>query len=108
MLKQVAERQPSLNNKIQLIRFMPAGQYSVREAFEGSTVLITGATGTVQLLSLMLCNGQGVVHRESHRCMHSGYIGGLVLEQLLRVGKIGKVRPVQSCTLLACMRKVVP
>ncbi|KAL3162395.1 Fatty acyl-CoA reductase 2, variant 2 [Trebouxia sp. C0010 RCD-2024] len=40
-----------------------AGQYSVREAFEGSTVLITGATG---------------------------YIGGLVLEQLLRVGRIGK------------------
>ena len=25
--------------------FINAGQYSVREAFEGSTVLITGATG---------------------------------------------------------------
>ncbi|KAL0029274.1 hypothetical protein WJX79_006937 [Trebouxia sp. C0005] len=38
-------------------------QYSVRDAFENTTVLITGATG---------------------------YIGGLVLEQLLRVGHIGK------------------
>ena len=64
VLKQVAERQSSPKNKIQLVCFVSAGQYSVQEAFEGSTVLITGATGTVQLLSLIICSGQGVMHRK--------------------------------------------
>ena len=35
--------------------------------------------------------------------MCPGYIGGLVLEQLLRVGKISKVSQSQPCTMSACM-----
>ena len=40
---------------IKALRFMCrscVGQYSVREAFEGSTVLITGATGNLRIVLL--------------------------------------------------------
>lgn len=38
-------------------------------------------------------------------CMHAGYIGGLVLEQLLRVGNIGKVSvPFTQLLQLLCMQ----
>lgn len=64
-----------------------AGQYSVREAFQGSTVLITGATGkSMRPLKHLFC-----ICVESAMQFYAGYIGGLVLEQLLRVGHISKV-----------------
>ena len=66
-----------------------AGQYSVREAFEGSTVLITGATG--QLYSHLASAAGASSNNNQCITVDAGYIGGLVLEQLLRVGHIGKV-----------------
>ena len=73
-----------------------AGQYSVREAFEGSTVLITGATGGCNILFCPGCLQLALLTLAfptlDKRCgSDAGYIGGLVLEQLLRVGCIGKV-----------------
>lgn len=65
-----------------------AGQYSVREAFEGSTVLITGATGRCACAA---ASPPQLYRMKEQFLIDAGYIGGLVLEQLLRVGEIGKV-----------------
>lgn len=66
-------------------------RYSVREAFEGSTVLITGATGLCRVLPA----DTFAFNARLSSSATAGYIGGLVLEQLLRVGHIGKVSSLQ-------------
>lgn len=70
----------------------------MREAFEGSTVLITGATGWCNLPvdfqrpAPSITGDLAYLRLFANRCVtDAGYIGGLVLEQLLRVGCIGKV-----------------
>ena len=66
-----------------------ADKYSVQDAFQGSSVLITGATGCS---CCRICLGPCDL-RQLTSCRTAGYVGSLVLEQLLRVGHISKVSP---------------
>ena len=70
---------------------MTAGGLSIHEQFSHSTVLLTGATGKQQCHAVAHWLAPLLTFLWLSTCGVPGYVGGLVLEALLRTTAVSKV-----------------